>query len=125
LFRSPIMRMYTPDPRVIAMGATLLLFAAVYQLTDAAQTIASGALRGYKLTTVPMIIHILSFWCVGLGLGITLGLTDWLTPKPMGVFGFWTALVISLSVAALFLTRYLAGESRRRLHRQLQTEPAP
>lgn len=125
LFREPIMRMYTPDPRVIAMGSTLLLFAAVYQLTDAAQTIASGALRGYKLTTVPMIIHILSFWCVGLGLGITLGLTDWLTKKPMGVFGFWTALVISLSVAALFLTRYLAGESRRRLHRQLQTEPAP
>ena len=122
-FREPIMRMYTLDQRVIAMGSTLLLFAAVYQLTDAAQTIASGALRGYKLTTVPMIIHILSFWVVGLGLGITLGLTDWLTTKPMGVFGFWIALVISLSVAALFLTRYLLEESRS-LDRQPRQIPA-
>ncbi|OWY37330.1 multidrug efflux MATE transporter NorM [Xenophilus sp. AP218F] len=117
LLREPIMRMYSPDPRVIAMGSTLLLFAAVYQLTDAAQTIASGALRGYKLTTIPMVIHIASFWVLGLGLGIVLGLTDWIAPR-MGVFGFWTALVLSLSVAALFLTYYLARASRSRLRRQ-------
>ncbi|OHX14404.1 MATE family efflux transporter [Chromobacterium sphagni] len=116
LLREPIMRMYSPDPRVVAMGTSLLLFAAVYQLTDAAQTIASGALRGYKLTTIPMLIHIASFWVVGLGLGIMLGLTDWIVPH-MGVYGFWTALVISLSVAALLLTRYLARASRKRLRR--------
>jgi MATE family multidrug resistance protein len=94
------------------MGSSLLLFAAVFQLTDAAQTIASGALRGYKLTTIPMVIHITAFWGIGLGLGITLGLTDWLV-SPMGIYGFWLALVISLSIAALMLVSYLARESRR------------
>lgn len=116
LLREPIMRMYSQDPRVIAMGMTLLLFAAVYQLTDAAQTIASGALRGYKLTAIPMAIHIVSFWVAGLGLGIVLGLTDWIVPR-MGIYGFWTALVISLSLAGLLLTYYLARASRKRLRR--------
>ena len=116
VLREPIMWMYSADPRVISMGTTLLLFAAVYQLTDAAQTIASGALRGYKLTAVPMLIHITSFWVVGLGLGILLGLTDHIVPR-MGIYGFWTALVISLTVAGLLLTYYLARASRRRLRR--------
>ncbi|KJV28258.1 multidrug transporter [Aquitalea magnusonii] len=119
--RSDIMAIYSPDPKVIAMGSSLLLFAAVFQLTDAAQTIASGALRGYKLTTIPMVIHITAFWGIGLGLGITLGLTDWLV-SPMGIYGFWLALVISLSIAALMLVSYLARESRLRLlrHNTLQ-----
>ncbi|WP_434628964.1 MATE family efflux transporter [Chromobacterium sp. CV08] len=122
LLRGPIMHMYSADPRVIATGTTLLLFAAVYQLTDAAQTIASGALRGYKLTAVPMLIHITSFWVVGLGLGILLGLSDYIVPR-MGVYGFWTALVISLTVAALLLTHYLARASRKRLSRCQGIQP--
>ncbi|TDR82276.1 MATE family efflux transporter [Paludibacterium purpuratum] len=115
LWRDDIVRLYTDDPRLIDMGATLLLFAAVYQLTDSTQTIASGALRGYKLTRVPMAIHVTAFWGVGLGLGITLGLTHWLTPRPMGVYGFWAALVISLSAAAVLLIIYLARQSRLQL----------
>lgn len=115
--RPAIIAMYTRDPAVLAMGATLLLFAAAYQLTDAVQTIASGALRGYKLTTMPMVIHVTSFWGLGLGLGVVLGLSHWLG-QPMGVYGFWSALVVSLSVAALILIAYLARESRRRLARQ-------
>lgn len=110
--RVPIMRLYTDDPRLVALGASLLLFAAVYQLADSTQTIASGALRGYKLTKVPMLIHITAFWCIGLGLGIVLGRTAWLTPAPLGVYGFWSALVISLSAAAWLLMRYLARQSR-------------
>jgi len=114
LFRTQIMKIYTSDPRLITMGASLLIFAAFYQLTDAAQTIASGALRGYKLTKIPMLIHVTSFWGVGLGLGITLGLTHWLTPAPMGIYGFWTGLVISLSLAAVLLVSYLAKQSQSR-----------
>ncbi|KMJ53180.1 multidrug transporter [Vogesella sp. EB] len=117
LFRHQIIAMYSPDPAVVALGSTLMLFAAFYQLTDAMQTVASGALRGYKITTLPMAIHIVSFWGLGLGLGMVLGLTDWLVPR-MGVHGFWAALVVSLSVAGLTLVGYLSHISRQRLHRQ-------
>ena len=117
LFRHQIIAMYSPDPAVVALGSTLMLFAAFYQLTDAMQTVASGALRGYKITPLPMAIHIVSFWGLGLGLGMVLGLTDWLLPR-MGVHGFWAALVVSLSVAGLTLVGYLSHISRQRLHRQ-------
>ncbi|MDC7704457.1 MATE family efflux transporter [Vogesella indigofera] len=117
LFRHQIIAMYSPDPAVVALGSTLMLFAAFYQLTDAMQTVASGALRGYKITALPMAIHIVSFWGLGLGLGMVLGLTDWLLPR-LGVHGFWAALVVSLSVAGLTLVGYLSHISRQRLHRQ-------
>lgn len=121
LGRESIMRTYSSDPAVITLGMSLMLFAAFYQLTDAMQTIASAALRGYKITTMPMVIHIVSFWLVGLGLGSLLGLGHLPLPGlslPMGVHGFWLALVISLSLAGLLLVSYLSRESRRRLHRQ-------
>ncbi|WP_024303526.1 MATE family efflux transporter [Pseudogulbenkiania sp. MAI-1] len=119
--REDIIRLYTTDPEVIRIGAGLLFFAAVFQLTDATQSISSGALRGYKITTGPMIIHVVSFWGLGLGLGMVLGLSDWPLPflaLPMGIEGFWAALVFSLSVAAVLLVGYLSRESRRRLVRQ-------
>ncbi len=107
LFRHELMRLYTKDVAVIGIGATLLIFNAVFQVSDAIQTIASGALRGYKITKVPMLIHALAFWGLGLGLGSYLGLV-----RGMGIYGFWTALVLSLFGAAVALVWYLARSSR-------------
>ena len=122
--RVPIAAIYTPDPDVIALAAGLLVFAAVFQLADAAQVIASGALRGYKITTAPMLIHTLSFWGIGLGLGLWLGLGQGTLPlgygtRPLGAAGFWWALTLSLVLAAVLLVVLLAKESRRGVRRQI------
>lgn len=122
LGRHTIISWYSNDPDVIAIGSQLLLFSALFQLMDATQTVASGALRGYKLTAIPMAIHTVSFWGVGLGLGILLGLSNWPNPYiklPMGVYGFWSALVISLFAAALMLVSYLSYASHRRVVRHI------
>ena len=66
LFRHPLAGMYTDDAGVLAIAATVLLFAAVFQLADATQCVASYALRGYKITRVPMLIHAVAFWGFGL-----------------------------------------------------------
>lgn len=117
--RDSIAGMYSTDASVVAMAASLLAFAAVFQLADAMQTIASGALRGYKLTTVPMIIHTVSFWGIGLGLGIWLGLSEGPLPggwqRPLGAYGFWAALTLSILLAAILLLALLRHESRRHL----------
>jgi MATE family multidrug resistance protein len=120
-----LISLYTSDPRVIEIGSRLLVFSALFQLVDATQTVASGALRGYKLTTTPMIIHTVSFWGVGLGLGLILGLSHWPLPGlnlPLGVYGFWAALVISLSAAAVLLVAYLARASRQLIHHNPSTQ---
>ena len=124
LFRHPLAGMYTDDAGVLAIAATVLLFAAVFQLADAAQVIASGALRGYKITTAPMLIHTLSFWGIGLGLGLWLGLGQGTLPlgygtRPLGAAGFWWALTLSLVLAAVLLVALLAKESRRGVRRQI------
>ena len=50
------------------VAANLLLLAAIFQLSDAARHFAC-ALRGYKVTRVPMMIHILAFYGVALPVG--------------------------------------------------------
>lgn len=100
LFPEWIIRLYTTDPVVSATAATLLVFTAMYQFSDALQTSANGALRGYKDTKVPMMLAILAYWGLALPLGMVLGLTDYLVPA-MGEKGFWIGIVTGLSTAAL------------------------
>ncbi|OAM26130.1 MULTISPECIES: MATE family efflux transporter [Eikenella] len=113
LFRYPIMRIYTDDAAVIELGATILLFAAAFQLADAIQCIASYALRGYKVTKLPMVIHAIAFWVVGLGLGCLLAFGT-----RLGIYGFWAALVLSLMCAAVALLWCLEGVSEEMLEHQ-------
>ena len=100
--------LYTADQEVILLGGTLLIFAAVFQLSDATQTIASYALRGYKLTKIPMVIHAFSFWGLGLGFGCLFGLYF-----GMALYGFWLALVLALTGAAVALVWYLHRKSEK------------
>ena len=113
LFPKLIIGLYTRDAAV-AQGATLLLtYAAMYQISDALQASANGALRGYKDTRAPMILVSISYWVIALPLGYILGLSDLLTAKPMGPAGFWIGLVTGLSCAALLLGGRLAMVIRK------------
>lgn len=100
---------YTGDAAVMALGVELMLFAVVYQLFDFTQCIASYALRGYKITRLPMLIHAVSFW--GLGL-----LPGWVSAYRfgLGVQGFWYGLILGLTAAAAALVWYLAACARHK-----------
>ena len=119
LFRWDIARAYTSDPAVQATCVTLLLFAALFQLSDCAQTVAASAIRGYKVTRPPMVIQLISFWGVALPLGCILGLApQWLPfapAAPMQANGFWIGLILGLTVAALLLTWYLNKLSKQQI----------
>lgn len=107
LLPEPIVALYTPDPGVRELAAALLLYAAFYQLADAVQVAAAGALRGYHDTRVTLVITLFAYWGVGVPLGWLLGLSDWLGPAT-GVRGLWVGLGAGLSVAALLLGVRLA-----------------
>ena len=119
LFRWEIARAYTSDPAVQALCAHLLLFAALFQLSDAAQVAASSAIRGYQVTRQPMQIQVLAFWGFALPAGCILGLAPawfpWSPAQPMAANGFWIGLVLGLTIAAVLLTWSLDRLSRRRL----------
>jgi len=105
-----IARIYTADREVIDLAASLLLFAAVFQVSDGLQVASAGALRGLKDTRVPMIYSLLSYWLIGLSLGA------WLTfQRGWGAHGMWMGLAGGLSVAALLMGGRFLGVSRRRI----------
>jgi MATE family multidrug resistance protein len=95
---------------VQATCVTLLLFAALFQLSDATQVAAACAIRGYKVTRGPMLIQLLAFWGFALPVGCLLGL--W---KEMAAAGFWIGLVLGLTIAAILLTAFLHRLSNSRL----------
>ncbi|CAM2807543.1 MATE family efflux transporter [Janthinobacterium lividum] len=119
VFRHQIAQAYTSDPQVQALCAQLLLFAALFQLSDATQVATSCAIRGYKVTRQPMLIQLLAFWGFSLPIGYVLGLAPsgfiWSPAEPMGAAGFWIGLVTGLTVAAVLLTWYLNRLSLQRL----------
>ncbi len=91
---------YTNDPAVRSVARALIVYVAVYQLFDALQTVAAYALRGYKITFAPMFVHVVCFWVVGLLGGWWLAFRG---SAPMGVAGFWAAMLASLMLAAALL----------------------
>lgn len=102
IFREKIVGFYTPDMEVRTLAATLLVFGALYQLSDAVMTASLGALRGFKDTDVPMRVTFVVYWLIAMPMGYTLGMTDFIVPR-MGVQGFWISLILGLGLAALLL----------------------
>ncbi|MCK0152205.1 MATE family efflux transporter [Alcanivorax sp. S6407] len=102
LARHWIPHIYTDNREVIELASYLLLFAALYQISDALQVCANGCLRGFEDTGWPMIMTLFAYWGVGLPLGYVLGLTS-LLGDPMGPAGFWIGLVAGLTTAAILL----------------------
>ncbi len=119
LWRYQIAAAYTTDPAVQEVTAKLLLFAAIFQLSDSTQVAAASAIRGYKVTRTPMLIHLLSFWGCSLPLGCVLGLAPqwmpWRPAAPMAASGFWIGLAVGLTVAATSLVWLLNHISLRKI----------
>lgn len=112
LARETIVAVYSPDPGVRHVAATLMLFAAVWQFSDATQVTAIGALRGYKVTLLPMSLMFIAFWLIGLPLGAWLGYRGIDGSGPLAVYGFWVGLIAGLTLVAIGLMLTLRQVAR-------------
>ncbi|GAB2871942.1 proton-coupled multidrug efflux MATE transporter PmpM [Pseudoduganella ginsengisoli] len=128
LFNVQIAAAYTSDTAVQALCAHLLLFGALFQLSDATQVATSCAIRGYKVTRQPMLIQLLAFWVFALPLGCILGLApDWIPfapAAPMAAAGFWIGLVLGLTIAATLLSWSLYVLANQRVRDSARRRPA-
>ncbi|WP_084405110.1 MATE family efflux transporter [Aliagarivorans taiwanensis] len=119
IFRYEIIAWYTDNMTVAAIAAPLFILAATYQFSDAMQVCCGGALRGYQDTRFVFAITLVSFWPIGLGIGSVLTFKDWITEQPLGVEGFWWAMVLALTTCAIGLFSRLVWASNNPLRLKL------
>ena len=89
---------YTSDLATVALAATLIPVAGVFQLFDGMQAVGAGILRGAGDTRVPMFINMGGFWLGGIPLSLLLGFQ-----LGLGPVGLWWGLAAGLAVVALVL----------------------
>jgi MATE family multidrug resistance protein len=111
---------FTRDPGVVALGARLLLLAAAFQIFDAVQTVAIGALRGIGDTFAPMLIGLVGHWLVGLPVGYVLCFVF-----ARGVLGLWVGFLAGLVVVATILIAVWRIRSLRLLTVSVPFAPSP
>ncbi|MBN1406195.1 MAG: MATE family efflux transporter [Calditrichaceae bacterium] len=98
LFRDKLPLIFTTDPDVIKTAATLIIVAALFQISDGAQAAGLGILRGITDVRIPMIITFIAYWIIALPIGYLLGFTF-----KMEVVGIWIGLLAGLTTAAIML----------------------
>lgn len=82
----------------IALAATLLVLGATFFITDGAQSVAAGALRGLNDTQVPLLIAAFSFWIIGFVSSYALAFS-----AGLGAIGVWIGLSLGTGVFAVLL----------------------
>jgi multidrug resistance protein, MATE family len=100
-----LIHVYTHDSQTVAIGARLLVVAAVFQIFDGIQGIGTGALRGLGHTRGPMLINLVAYGVIGLPVGYLLCFKTGLD-----IYGLWTGLTLALIFAAgMVLSLWLKG----------------
>lgn len=107
-FDDPIASIYTTDIAVHDLAKEFLIFAILFQISDAIATPVQGALRGYKDVNVTLIMTLIAYWIIGLPLGYILATyTSWAAK------GYWIGLIIGLAFGATFLLVRLLQVQRK------------
>jgi len=103
-----MMRIFTDDLEVIALGVPLVRLGAFFQLMDAAAIVTSGALRGAGDTRWPFVAQSLLGWGLQVPLAWLLGVS-W----DGGLRAAWIACTIYISILSLVLFwRFRSGSWR-------------
>jgi MATE family multidrug resistance protein len=105
-----LVRIFNADPVVVSLGRKLLVWCALFQIFDAVQFIADGALRGAGDTRVPMFIVVGGAWFVFLPLAYVFG-----SVLAGGVVGAWAGATLYVVVISVLMFLRLQREKWREL----------
>ncbi len=90
---------FNSNTQVVQMASYLLLFAALFQISDSTQAVSAGLLRGIKDVKIPTIFIAIAYWAVGIPVGCLLAFYF-----KMGAAGIWMGFITGLTFSAAFLT---------------------
>ncbi len=98
VFNHTIAGWFITESTARALAASLLLVSAAFQVSDAIQVSAGGALRGLGDVTVPAWLAFVAYWLIAIPVGWLLAFRT-----NLGVTGMWWGLTLGLTITALLL----------------------
>ncbi|MFN8285414.1 MAG: MATE family efflux transporter [Chitinophagales bacterium] len=108
ILHSWLPKIYTDDPAVLRIASTLVILAALFQLSDGLQAAGAGVLRGVQDVKFPSVLAFISYWGIMVPLGYVLAFKTGL-----GVNGLWVGFIVGLSIAAVLLMLRFRWKVRR------------
>jgi MATE family multidrug resistance protein len=120
LFRAQLVGLFTDDPRVVEVGARLMIWAALFQLGDGVQVVLAGALRGAGDTKYVMLASLAGAWLVFAPLAFYLMLAHGL-----GAEGGWIAVNAWVAALAVLLAGRFRGDAWTKGGINLEPRPVP
>jgi MATE family multidrug resistance protein len=98
-FRHQLPFIFNDNQEVVSMTAYLLLFAALFQISDSTQSISAGLLRGIKDVKIPTYFIAIAYWAIGIPVGCLFAFYF-----KMGATGIWMGFITGLTLSAIFLS---------------------
>jgi MATE family multidrug resistance protein len=89
---------YLDNQEVVAIASKLLIVAALFQISDSAQIVFLGALRGLQDVKIPTMLTFTAYWIIGFPISYFLG-----KETVYGSLGIWVGLLVGLVSASIFL----------------------
>lgn len=89
---------FNSDAAVVSIASVLMLYAAIFQISDSTQAIGVGLSRGIKDVKVPTLYVAIAYWVVGIPTGCLMAFVF-----KMGAAGMWIGFVAGLTFSAIFL----------------------
>jgi MATE family multidrug resistance protein len=108
VLRSELPRLFTSDQAVIALAASILPIAAAFQLSDGAQGVAGGILRGLGKPDAAAYVNLVGYYALALPAAYFFGVKG-----GYGLPGVWIALAGGLTIVAASLLVWVARTVRR------------
>jgi MATE family multidrug resistance protein len=94
---------FTNNNEVAAIAASLLVYGALFQISDATQAIGVGLLRGIHDVRMPTFFVAIAYWAIGIPVGYFLAFN-----MQLHAAGIWLGFVIGLTISSLLLnSRFL------------------
>lgn len=103
ILRHQLPSLFTNNTEVAILASTLLVFGAVFQISDATQAIGVGLLRGIQDVKLPTVFVAIAYWLIGIPVGYFLAFQ-----LQLGAKGIWIGFVSGLTISSVLLnTRFL------------------
>ena len=89
---------FADNQNVVEIASSLLILAALFQISDSTQVVFLGALRGLQDVKIPTLITFFAYWIIGFPVSYFLG-----DASKYGSSGIWIGLLAGLTASSIFL----------------------